>query len=88
VIVSGARRVTDTMFYVAARTLANQVSDASLAEGRLFPRLTDIRLVSATLAVAVAEVAWQEGLATVPRPADVMAAVLGSMYDATYPDYA
>lgn len=87
VIVAGARRVTDTMFYAAARTLAAQVSEASLEAGRLFPRLRDIRRVSALIAVAVAEVAYEEGLATVPRPADLQSAVEASMYDATYPTY-
>lgn len=88
VIAAGARRVTDAMFYVAARTLADQVDDAALAEGRLFPRLTDIRSVSATIAVAVAEVAWREGLATVARPAAPRDLVERHMYDATYPTYA
>ena len=87
VIVAGARRVTDTMFYAAARTLAAQVSEASLEAGRLFPRLRDIRRVSALIAVAVAEVAYEEGLATVPRPADLQSAVEASMYDAAYPTY-
>ena len=87
VIVAGARRVTDTMFYAAARTLAGQVSPDALEAGRLFPRLRDIRSVSALIAVAVAEVAYEEGLASVPRPADLRAAVERSMYDATYPTY-
>ncbi len=87
VIVAGARRVTDTMFYAAARTLAAQVSPDALESGRLFPRLRDIRSVSALIAVAVAEVAYEEGLASITRPDDLRAAVEGEMYDATYPTY-
>ena len=87
VIVSGARRVTDSMFYAAARTLAEGVPEASLNEGLLFPRLRDIRAVSARIATAVAEVAYADGLATVPRPADLPAVVRASMYDGTYPSY-
>ncbi|MBK8004574.1 MAG: NAD-dependent malic enzyme [Gemmatimonadetes bacterium] len=87
VIVSGARRVTDSMFYAAARTLAAGVPEASLNEGLLFPRLRDIRAVSARIATAVAEVAYADGLATVPRPADLPAVVRASMYDGTYPSY-
>lgn len=88
VIVSGARRVTDGMFHAAARTLAGAVQDAELAEGRLFPPLREIRTVSATIAVAVAEVAFADGLATVPRPADLAQTVAASMYDGSYPSYA
>ncbi len=88
VIVAGARRVTDTMFYAAARSLAEQVSDESLAVGRLFPRLSDIRAVSARIAVRVAEVAYEEGLAAEPRPDDLAAAVRRAMYDPAYPRYA
>ena len=88
VIVSGARRVTDGMFHVAARTLAAAVQDAELAEGRLFPPLREIRSVSATIAVAVAEVAFADGLATAPRPGNLARAVAASMYDGAYPSYA
>jgi malate dehydrogenase (oxaloacetate-decarboxylating)(NADP+) len=88
VIVSGARRVTDTMFYAAARSLASGVSQSSLDSGLLYPRLREIRQVSATIAEAVAEVAYSEGLARVPRPADLGAEVRRHMYDATYPRYA
>ncbi|HXI19762.1 MAG TPA: NAD-dependent malic enzyme, partial [Gemmatimonadales bacterium] len=71
VILTRARRVTDAMFHVAAGTLAAEVSEASLAQGQLFPPLGEIRRVSAAIATAVAEVAFADGLATVPRPADL-----------------
>ncbi len=87
-IVAGARRVTDTMFYAAARTLASLVDEAALAKGMLFPRLPEIRRVSAAIAVAVAAVAYEEGLATANRPDDLSAAIQAQMYDATYPTYA
>jgi malate dehydrogenase (oxaloacetate-decarboxylating)(NADP+) len=88
VIVSKASRVTDTMFYAAARALALQVTQASLEAGSLFPPLPEIRKVSVEIATAVAEVAYEEGLAKAPRPADLRAAVRKQMYDATYPVYA
>ena len=88
VIVSGARRITDAMFYAAARTLAAQVTHASLERGTLFPPLSGIRLVSVEIAIAVAEVVYAEGLARVARPANLRAAILQKMYDAKYPVYA
>jgi malate dehydrogenase (oxaloacetate-decarboxylating)(NADP+) len=56
------------MFLAAANTLAAQVTPADLDQGSLYPPLANIRAVSARIAVAVAEVAYQRGLATKPRP--------------------
>jgi malate dehydrogenase (oxaloacetate-decarboxylating)(NADP+) len=88
VLLSRATRVTDTMFYTAARTLAVGVSQESLDRGLLYPRLRDIRGVSARIAAAVAGVAYDEGLARAPRPADLEAAAKAMMYSAGYPSYA
>jgi malate dehydrogenase (oxaloacetate-decarboxylating)(NADP+) len=87
VMLSRARRVTDAMFYAAARALAALVSDATRAEGRLFPPLSEIRRVSLAIAVEVARVAYDEGLARLSRPADLAEHVARSMYDARYPHY-
>lgn len=87
VVVSRARLVTDTMFLAAARTLAEHVSAADLAQGSLYPPLRDVRAVSAAIAVAVAEVAYREGLAEQERPKDLGATVRAAMYQTAYPDY-
>ena len=88
VAVSRARHVTDTMFLAAARTLAGQLTPADLAQGSLYPPLAVIRDVSAAIAVAVAEVAYAEGLADGDRPADLAKAMRDAMYVTAYPDYA
>jgi malate dehydrogenase (oxaloacetate-decarboxylating)(NADP+) len=87
-IVAGARRITDTMFYAAARTLAGLVDQALLDQGSLFPPLSELRHVSMRIAAAVATVAHEQGLATAKHAADVESAVRAQMYDATYPCYA
>jgi malate dehydrogenase (oxaloacetate-decarboxylating)(NADP+) len=87
-IVSRTRRVTEEMFLVAARTLAGQVTAEDLAQGSLYPPLSDIREVSAHIAAAVAEVAYARGLATTPRPADLLAHVKSAMYVPSYATYA
>ncbi len=87
VILSGARRVTDDMFYTAARAVANLTTENMLAQGSVLPPLEQIRDVSATIATAVAEYAWQEGLATKQRPSDVMSYVRAHMYDPRYEPY-
>ncbi|MDH3639929.1 MAG: NAD-dependent malic enzyme [Gammaproteobacteria bacterium] len=87
VVVSGARLVTDEMFFAAAKALADQVSETDLKVGRVYPRLAHIREVSVQIAAAVAEIAWQRGLATVPRPDDVTAYVASEMYQPVYQNY-
>ena len=87
VIVSKARRVTDDMFMAAARSLAGLVDEADLVQGSLFPALSRIREVSASIATAVAESAYASGLAGKPRPADVAAEVRSQMYDPRYSSY-
>jgi len=49
-LVSGAERVTDELFAIAARSLADQVRESDLAVGRIFPALETIRTVSAQIA--------------------------------------
>jgi len=82
-----ATRVTDEMFMAAARTLAQQVTDADLAQGSLYPPLAQVRDVSAHIAAAVAQVAYEQGFATVPKPADLLAYVRSQMYDPVYASY-
>ncbi len=88
VIASGARLVTDEMFFAAAKALAAEVSDADRAEGRIFPPLAQVRRVSLAIACAVAEVAYAGGLATKAAPADLRAHVASLMYEPVYPSYA
>ncbi|MDP2640245.1 MAG: NAD-dependent malic enzyme, partial [Betaproteobacteria bacterium] len=83
-IVSRARRITDEMFMVAARTLAQLVTESDLEQGSLYPALPRIREVSAHIAAAVAETAYKNGLAGKPRSADVLADVRSQMFDPHY----
>ncbi len=87
VIACGARLVTDEMFFAAAQALARQVSEADLERGLIYPPLTEIRAVSAAIAVAVAEVAYRRGLATQPQPGDLPAYITGQMYVPRYQSY-
>jgi len=83
-IACGARRVTNEMFLAAARVLADTAGDADLAQGSLFPPIDRIRSISASIATAVADVAYERGLATEPRPANLRAFVERQMYDPAY----
>ena len=81
-------KVTDRMFMAAARTLAAQVSDDDLAQGSLYPPLARVRDVSAFIAAAVIEEGLAAGLASVERPADMLAYVRAQMYSPEYAPYA
>ena len=87
VVVSSARRVTDPMFLAAARTLAAAVTDDELAQGSIFPPLHGVREVSRSIAMAVADIAYEDGLSTEPRPDDLRSFIEGRMYDARYENY-
>lgn len=79
-----AAHVTEEMFMAAARRLADLVSPEQLASGNLYPLLGSIRDVSAQIAVSVAEVAYAQGLAHVPRPQDLEAHIRSTMWSPVY----
>ncbi|MFH1262916.1 MAG: NAD-dependent malic enzyme [Pseudomonadota bacterium] len=87
VTVCGARRVTDEMFFESAKVLARLTSDSDLAKGCLFPALPKIREVSAQIAAVTAKVAYQNGLATEPRPNDLLAHMKAQQYQPVYKRY-
>jgi malate dehydrogenase (oxaloacetate-decarboxylating)(NADP+) len=87
VILSAATRVTDEMFFAAAKTLAAHVTDEDIREERMFPELRQIRKVSAAIAADVADVAFQRGLTKMARPDNVLAYVQSEMYEPDYPVY-
>ena len=87
VMVSQARVVTDSMFLVAAQTLASEVRREDIEVGRVYPSLTRIREVSFKIAVAVAELAWKEGLTDRPRPADIAADLRAKTFEPVYQTY-
>jgi malate dehydrogenase (oxaloacetate-decarboxylating)(NADP+) len=84
VVVTQASKVSDAMFLVAARTLAETVTATDLASGALFPPLPDIRRVSVRIAAAVARVASAEGLTDVPLPENLEEWLAARMYDPVY----
>lgn len=80
----GASTVSDGMFLAAAAALANSVKPMHLERGALYPPLSEIRQVSLAIAAAVAETAYEEGVATYPKPDDLELHLADSMYDPTY----
>ena len=87
VIACAARSVTDEMIFSAAKALADETSGNDIEQGRVFPPLTRIREVSAAIAEAVAKTAWEQGMATTQKPADVKAFIREQMYEPEYKNY-
>jgi malate dehydrogenase (oxaloacetate-decarboxylating)(NADP+) len=87
-LVVESAEVSERMFLVAARTLANLVTDEDLALGRIYPSLTLIREVSVKIATEVAKEAIHSGLAAIRlSDEEVEAAVRQSLYRPAYRSY-
>jgi malate dehydrogenase (oxaloacetate-decarboxylating)(NADP+) len=86
-VVCGAREITDQMFFAAARTLADRVTDEELHAGTIYPDLGMIRQISMAIAAAVCRVAWDQGLARYPEPDDIRQYVRDCMYHPEYRPY-
>ncbi len=85
-IASRATEITDQMFAVAATTLASLVTADRVAQGALYPPITDLRRVSRAVATAVATQARQDGLARLAPGDDIEKTVAAAMWDPSYPD--
>ncbi|WP_396168910.1 NAD-dependent malic enzyme [Flavobacterium sp.] len=79
-----AKRVTDLMFITAAEAVAEQVSQKDFEMGLIYPSVKNILEVSVNVAIKVATLIFDSGLATVDRPDDISAFVKSKMYVPTY----
>ncbi|MBC8127376.1 MAG: NAD-dependent malic enzyme [Gloeobacteraceae cyanobacterium ES-bin-144] len=87
-LVIESSEVSERMFLVAARTLAEIVTLDDLALGRIYPPLTNIRDVSVKIAVAVAKEAIHSGLAGLRlEDEEVEPCIRRCLYNPTYQDY-
>ena len=77
-------RVTDEMFIAAARAVADQVTEAELDVGLLYPPQTDILKTEIATAVKVCEVIFERGLAGVGKPGDLRAFIESQVYKPEY----
>lgn len=87
VVISEASQVTDEMFLVVAKTLAEMVDESDLAQGRIFPALSMIREISAQIAFEIVKVAIKQGVAQADLPDDILNYIRDKMYYPVYQDY-
>jgi malate dehydrogenase (oxaloacetate-decarboxylating)(NADP+) len=83
-----ASRVTDEMFIEAAAGVADRVSPDLLKQGLLYPLQANILETEIQTAARVAKLAFDSGLARVPRPADMVAFIRSHVYKPEYPELA
>jgi len=83
-IVAEAHEITDEMFLLAARTLAEMVSAERLAVGALYPAVSELREVSRQIAEKVVCQSRDCGVGRLYRDEEVLDAVDSAMW---YPDY-
>jgi len=79
-----AKRVTEQLFLIAARALAEQVSEENLAAGLIYPPQSDILRASLHVAERIATGIFDQGLAGVPRPDDIGALIRARAYKPVY----
>ena len=84
VLATQARRVTQGMFMVAARAVAEQVTDANLATGLIYPPTSNIFDASLNTAARIAAYVFDHDLAGIPRPADIGAHIRSVAYKPVY----
>ena len=87
IVASGATRVTDEMFLVAAHALADMMEYKNLEKGALYPALAEIRNVSKRIALAVALEVYNSDLALQPRPENLEQHIKEIMYSPHYESY-
>ena len=84
VFATEAKRITDEMFIVAAKAVAEQVTEANLATGLIYPPQSKIFSASLHVATRVAQYIFDHDLARVEPPEDVAALIQSRVYRPTY----
>lgn len=81
-----ATRVTEEMFIVAAKAVAEQVTEKDLSAGLIYPPQSRILQASLHVAERLANYIFDEGLARVGKPDDVGALIRARAYRPVYAD--
>jgi malate dehydrogenase (oxaloacetate-decarboxylating)(NADP+) len=84
VFATEAERITDDMFIVAAKAVAEQVTEENLATGLIYPPQSKIFATSLHVATRIAECIFDHDLARVERPKDIAALIQARLYSPSY----
>jgi malate dehydrogenase (oxaloacetate-decarboxylating)(NADP+) len=86
VFATEATRVTEEMFIVAAKAVAEQVTEQNLAAGLIYPPQSRILEASLHVAERLAAYIFDKGLARAARPDDLGALIRTRAYRPVYPE--
>jgi malate dehydrogenase (oxaloacetate-decarboxylating) len=86
-LVSGTSKITDAMFMAACRAISGMVSREDLERGQVLPAITDVRKVSAQVALAIARVAREAGLGMRADDERLMTMIKNAMWIPKYLPY-
>jgi malate dehydrogenase (oxaloacetate-decarboxylating)(NADP+) len=84
VLATQAKRVTEEMFIVAAKAVAEQVTQEELDTGLIYPPQSQILTASLHTAAKIAEYIFENDLARVKRPKDIEAHIRKTAYQPQY----
>lgn len=86
VLATQSTRVTEQMFIVAAKAVAEQVTQEELNSGLIYPPQSQILNASLHTAAKIATYIFDQGLARIDRPKDIEAHVRSMAYQPVYRD--
>ena len=87
IVTCGIRHIPEELFYIAAKTLSDQVTNEDLSSGLVYPPIEKIRAVSRKIATALANYAYEHKLAALyPQPKDIEKFIEENQYAAEYED--
>lgn len=85
VISTGIHHIKEDVFLLAAQVVASCVTDKHIADGNVYPYLTDIKEVSLQIATKLCEYGYQTGVASVyPEPKDKRAFIESMLFNYYY----
>uniref|UniRef100_UPI004048751E NAD-dependent malic enzyme n=1 Tax=Orrella sp. TaxID=1921583 RepID=UPI004048751E len=84
VLATEATRVTQQMFIIAAKAVAEQVTQAELNSGLIYPPQSQILTASLHTAAKIAEYIFEQGLARIKKPKDVAVHIRQMAYKPVY----
>ncbi len=87
VLAAGAWRITDNMLMASSESLADMSLDVMKEEGRLLPHLDSIRVLSQSMALAVAKQAIEDGVATAVPDEVILERIRANFWEPEYRHY-
>lgn len=79
-----AKYLPESVFYVAAKALTDQVQEEDLIKGNIYPSMTKLMSISLNIAVAVSQHLYDLGLAKANKQDNLRDYITSLMYDPTY----